>query len=126
MKWSPIRPLNAGNVEMFLDEKMLLAPLRWQRPRRIFVCPMTDLFARFVRDEWIDCIFAVMALAPQHTFQCLTKHADRMQEYLSAEKRSHMVWRRHRPWPLPNVHLGVSVEDDGRELYADDDWERWV
>src|SRR5258708_16196189 len=66
---------------LFLDEKMLLAPLKWKKPRTIFVCSMTDLFADFVRDEWIDRMFAVMALCPQHRFQVLTKRAQRMREY---------------------------------------------
>ena len=58
-----------AHLEIFLDEKMLLAPLRWKRPRMIFVCSMTDAFADFVKDEWLDRMFAVMALCPQHTFR---------------------------------------------------------
>lgn len=69
--------------ELFLDEKMLLAPLRWKRPRKIFVCSMTDPFADFVADEWLDKMFAVMALCPQHTFQVLTKRAERMRRYVT-------------------------------------------
>jgi protein gp37 len=72
-----------GDVSMFLDETMLLAPLRWKKPRMIFVCSMTDLFASFVPDGWIDRVFAVMALCPQHTFQVLTKRPDRAREYLT-------------------------------------------
>src|SRR3990167_1991988 len=53
--------------ELSLDERILAAPLRWRTPRRIFVCSMTDLFGAWMPDEWIDRIFAVMALAPQHT-----------------------------------------------------------
>lgn len=49
------------------------APLRWQRPRRIFVCLMCDLFHESIPDALIDQIFAVMALAQRHTFQVLTK-----------------------------------------------------
>lgn len=69
------------DTEIFLDEKMLLAPLRWKRPRKIFVCSMTDLFGDWVEDEWLDRIFAVMALCPQHTFQLLTKRQARMRKY---------------------------------------------
>lgn len=58
-------------------------PLRWKRPRRIFVCSMTDLFADFVSDDILDQIFAVMALAPWHTFQCLTKRPARMADYVN-------------------------------------------
>jgi len=71
-----------GPVEMFLDEKLLLAPLKWRKPKRVFVCSMTDLFADFVPDAFIDRMFAVMALCPQHSFQVLTKRPERMRAYL--------------------------------------------
>ena len=108
------------DVELFLDEDMLTAPLRWRWPRRVFLCSMTDLFADFVPDEWIDRIFAVMALAPRHTFQVLTKRPERMFAYLSApDVVARRVWTAAHLdpdthddlWPLPNVWLGVSVED---------------
>ncbi|MEJ0093297.1 MAG: phage Gp37/Gp68 family protein [Methylocella sp.] len=76
------------DVSLFLDEKMLLAPTRWRRSRMIFVCSMTDLFADFVTDEWIDPMFAVMALCPQHTFQVLTKRSARMRSYFAELKAS--------------------------------------
>ena len=66
-----------------LDMKALLQPLRWKKPRKIFVCSMTDLFGTWVPDEWIDHIFAVMAWAQQHTFIVLTKRPTRMRDYLS-------------------------------------------
>lgn len=72
---------NNGEVKIFLDDQMLTQPLRWKKPRRIFVCSMTDAFADFVTDEMLDKMFAVMALAPQHTFQVLTKRAKRMRNY---------------------------------------------
>lgn len=116
--------------ELFLDEKMLTAPLRWKKPRMIFVCSMTDLFADFVPGEWIDRVFAVMALAPHHTFQVLTKRAERMREYFTTwsmdgepdritEIAADIAWpvRGYRgsagfyERPLPNVWLGVSTED---------------
>lgn len=53
-------------------------PLRWTKPRRIFVNSMSDLFHDKVPDEYIARVFAVMALAPQHTFQLLTKRHGRM------------------------------------------------
>lgn len=56
-------------------------PLRWKKPRRIFVNSMSDLFQDGVPDSFIDQVFAVMALARQHTFQVLTKRADRMRAY---------------------------------------------
>jgi len=122
------KPGHRADVEIFLDEKMLLAPLRWKKPRRVFVNSMTDTFAEFVKDEWIDRMFAVMALAPQHTFQVLTKRPGRMQTYC-CDPQSQRIWRLAcnmgqpgralsatlakfgSPWPLPNVWLGVSAED---------------
>lgn len=101
-------------------------PLRWRRPRRIFVNSMSDLFHDDVDDSTIDRIFAVMALAPRHTFQILTKRPERMREYLNrgepvgAHPTALQKWRRNmfpedrRGFafhPLPNVWLGVSVED---------------
>lgn len=63
-------------------------PLRWRRPRRIFVDSMSDLFHPAVPDEFIAEVFAVMALSPQHTYQILTKRPERMQRLLScAEQR---------------------------------------
>ena len=56
----------------------LLKPLHWRAPRRIFVNSMSDLFHENVPDEWIDQVFAVMALCPQHVFQVLTKRPERM------------------------------------------------
>src|ERR1043166_3823667 len=75
------KPGHRKDIQIFLDETMLLAPLRWKKPRMIFVCSMTDAFADFVKDEWLDKMFAVMALCPQHTFQVLTKRPERMREW---------------------------------------------
>jgi protein gp37 len=71
-------------VEIFLDEKTLLAPLHWKKPRLIFPCSMTDWQADFVPDEYRDKMMAVMALTPHHTYLTLTKRAERQREYLSA------------------------------------------
>lgn len=95
-------------------------PLRWRRPRAIFVCAHADLFHDAVPVGWIDEIFAVMAAAPQHRFQVLTKRADRMQEYVAQAWRCGEHWLAHCErsfapmWPLPNVWLVVSVEDADR------------
>lgn len=110
-----------GNVKFI--ESRLDQPLRWRKPRRIFVNSMSDLFHENVPDEWIDRIFAVMALSPQHTFQILTKRPERMLEYFNAERFGYIeaIARKIHgkplppgtvmPWPLPNVWLGVSVEN---------------
>lgn len=101
----PFKPGHRGDYGIFLDEKMLLSPLRWKKPRRIFVNSMSDTFAEFVKDEWIDRMFAVMALCPEHTFQVLTKRPERMLDYMSA------IANRGGTFPLPNVWLGTSAED---------------
>lgn len=88
---------NEAEAEIFLDEETLKKPLSWKKPRTIFVCSMTDLFADFVKDAWIDRVFAVAALCPQHTFIVLTKRARRLRVYSNARR--------------PNVWLGVSAED---------------
>lgn len=71
-----------GKVALAPDH-ILTQPLRWKRGRKIFVNSMGDLFHENVPDEWIDKVFAVMALCPQHTFQVLTKRAERMRKYLA-------------------------------------------
>jgi protein gp37 len=102
---------NREKVDIFLDEKILTLPLKWKKGRKIFVCSQTDLFAEFVPVEFIARVFNVMADCPRHTFQLLTKRADRMQHILYGPKH-HGLWT-PKMWHnevLPNVHLGVSVE----------------
>lgn len=70
-------------VDIYLDDDVLTKPLGWRKPRMVFVCSMTDLFGDWVETEWLDKIFAVMALCPQHTFQVLTKRPERMGSYIS-------------------------------------------
>ena len=86
-----------GRVEL-IPEK-LDEPLRWRKPRMVFVNSMSDLFHEALDDDDIDRVFAVMKAASRHTFQVLTKRADRMCRY------------GHLTEVLPNVWLGVSVED---------------
>lgn len=74
--------------EVRFNEQWLDQPLRWRRPRRIFVCAHSDLFHESVPDEWIDRVFAVMALAPQHTFQVLTKRPERMRAYFEGRRKN--------------------------------------
>jgi protein gp37 len=121
---------NRFDVVTIRDERMLAQPLRWRRPRRIFVNSLSDLFHADVPDDFIARVFAVMALAPQHTFQLLTKRHARMRSLLKSEGFEPLVrdiaWnmkyagersdprmndQNYRTWPLPNVWLGVSVED---------------
>ena len=92
-------------------------PLRWKRPRRIFVNSMSDLFHETVSDQAIFAIFYVMACTPHHTYQVLTKRPARMVQWFDWVSRwdSTMQPRLAKmaggKWPLPNVWLGVSVED---------------
>lgn len=113
------------NGAVSFNDKVLNQPLSWKRPRRIFVNSMGDLFHDNVPDDWIDRVFAVMALAPQHTFLVLTKRAPRMRRYITAIGRTACIATevlridRDQPlellrWPLPNVWLGVSAEDQAR------------
>jgi protein gp37 len=141
----------------------LADPLRWRKPRRIFVNSMSDLFHEKLTNEEIAAVFGVMAAAPQHTFQVLTKRAKRMRgwfEWLSDDPARRIAeglddvakfndrvdarladdefqvavinyingmstWRWHldehplgvRRWPLPNVWLGVSTEN--QETYVE-------
>ncbi len=89
------KPHWTGEVR-FIEEH-LADPLKWRKPKRIFVNSMSDLFHEKVKDEWIDRIFAVMYAAHWHTFQILTKRPLRMRDYVEA--------------PLRHVWLGTSVED---------------
>jgi protein gp37 len=136
-------PAWTGRVD--LDPKKLADPLRWTRPRKIFVDSMSDLFHESLSNEQIAAVFGVMAAARQHTFQVLTKRAKRMcewfewivrkepvaharsiawayafenlkgQQYRGTFGRGFDIEERMRPnnftWPLPNVWLGVSVEN---------------
>ncbi len=77
----------------------------WKNPCRVFVNSMSDLFHEQIPFEYIEEVFATMASAPQHTFQVLTKRPERMREYMLVGPG-----RLPRP-PLPNVWLGVSIEN---------------
>lgn len=131
---------------VFLPER-LSEPLRWRKPRRVFVNSMSDLFHEDISFEQIAAVFGVMAATP-HRYQVLTKRPARMLEFFRwmealAERQRHQVfmhdtvaWVRRQilhsaaqregvdpykggqrsgamgdEWPLQNVHLGVSVED---------------
>jgi len=117
-------------VNVKLHDDRLDAPLRWSKPRKIFVNSMSDLFHELVPFEFVDRVFAVMALAQKHTFQILTKRPERMAEYFKwldtrslnieaamAEIRTGVPAARlgnvqPPTLPLPNAWLGTSVEDN--------------
>ena len=128
-------PVWTGRINLAPDHA-LTQPLHWKRPRRIFVNSMSDLFHEDVLDKWIDIVFAVMALCPQHTFKILTKRPERMRAYFENRRKnfgrasdvllemSHSLSEEAHQLavdrldlfdslgrPLPNVWLGVSVEE---------------
>lgn len=97
----------SGQVRCVPDRLEL--PLKLKKPQRIFVNSLSDLFHEQVPVEFIDQVFAVMARAPQHQFQILTKRAERMKDYCSegGDPETTLIAN----WPLHNVWFGVSVED---------------
>lgn len=125
-------PAYPDGFDIRLRPERIDQPLRWTRPRRVFVNSMSDLFHKDIPDEYIARVFAVMALAPRHIFQVLTKRHGRMRSLLASTGFTWQVWHqmltltheRSMPmpaehaaaltWPLPNVWLGVSVEDQQR------------
>lgn len=130
-------PYEQGFDPRFVPDQ-LDAPLHWRKPRRVFVNSMSDLFHEAFTNEQIAAVFGVMAVCPQHTFQVLTKRAERMRlwfEWLGGAHATHVepaqavycVDHAQRAssrmpsvngfalrWPLPNVWLGVSAEDQRR------------
>lgn len=130
----PFKPGHRDEVDIFIDQKILLDPLRWREPRGIFVCSMTDLFGEFVPDYLIDSVLAVAALRPDHVFMVLTKRPKRASEYLRQTTAPGRIWfhvgqighlqglppsqidaaMARLGQPLSNVWLGTSAEDQRR------------
>lgn len=94
-----------------LIEAKLEEPLTWRKPSRVFVNSMSDLFHESLSFEDVGNIFSVMQRAKRHTFQVLTKRPLQMLETLEAFEDQLTLDERGGVWPLPNVWLGVSVED---------------
>lgn len=135
----PWTPENA-ETNVVLRPERLDIPLRWRRPRRVFVNSMSDLFHERVPVEFVDRVFLVMALARQHTFQVLTKRPERMRAYcgdpatvgrvssLMAQVAARVHERVVVRWAddglaglrLENVWLGTSIENDRWVSRADD------
>ena len=131
--------------KLSLVTEHLADPIRWSKPRRVFVNSMSDLFHEELSNLDIAAVFGVMAASPQHTFQVLTKRASRMREWFdwAAKQTTHgatpvdtaeamqciaidfrridkaprFQWNADATWPLPNVWLGVSVES---QRFADE------
>lgn len=114
-----------NGFEVTLRPERLDQPLRWRKPRKVFVNSMSDLFHDAVPDRFIGEVFSVMGATPQHTYQILTKRHRRMRSLLR-RWTDHLTKGCYCPpdqggcsapmdvlhgrWPLPNVWLGVSVE----------------
>jgi protein gp37 len=93
------QPNYVDGFKLAMHEHALELPLKWKKPRTIFVNSMSDLFLKGIPKEFIVKVFNVMARAHWHTFQVLTKRSERLLE-LSAEL----------PW-APNIWMGVTVEN---------------
>jgi protein gp37 len=147
----PFAKRSESEVELFLDLGPLEKLRKYKKPQRVFLADMTDAFADFVPFDWLDQVFAMIAVTPQHTFQILTKRPERMAAYFadrtlgdvytnvlrtednekafqpsllgsargiirltdSWEVRDGYTGHLQPPkaWPLPNLHLGASVEN---------------
>lgn len=88
-----------NGFQLTLHEDLIDAPLRWRKPRLVFVNSMSDLFHEGIPLEFIKRVFKTMVEADHHIFQILTKRSVRLLEL------SHAL-----PWPK-NVWMGVSVEN---------------
>lgn len=113
------RPAPRAFTDVRCHSERLDAPLHWKKPRRVFVNSMSDLFHEDVPEDFILNVFNVMRMAWQHTFQVLTKRPQRMLDLCGKLSSSNAPGcgpllsfsGRHPIQPLPNVWLGVSVED---------------
>ena len=131
-----------GFTDVQCHGDVLELPLRWKRPRRIFVNSMSDLFHESVPDLFIADVFGVMAAAPQHTYQVLTKRPERAAWLLGGKgilsfaaavaECAALYSDVDIEWPLQNVWLGVSIEDQATAderipiLLQTPAWIRWV
>jgi protein gp37 len=93
----PNHPYEQG-FDLKLWPQRLALPTRWKRPRMVFVNSMSDLFHEAVPDSFVRDVFSTMNQLPRHTFQVLTKRAERL------ERLAHTL-----EWS-PNIWMGVTVE----------------
>jgi len=104
----PSGPRWTNQVELI--ENQMDAPLKWRKPRRIFVNSMSDTFHRQFPNEAVERIFRVMYDVPRHTFILLTKRADRMRDLLCRSAWWTGTWSEARK----HIHIGISAEDQQR------------
>lgn len=93
-------PRYKNGFNVTLHEDLITLPLKWNKPRVIFVNSMSDLFHDKVPYRFISKVFQTMNESPQHIYQILTKRSDRLREMAN-----------HLPWSS-NIWMGVSVEDE--------------
>ncbi len=101
------------NNKIALIEERLEDPLRWQKPRMVFVNSMSDLFHPDVPFEFVVRVFDVMSISKEHTFQILTKRPERMSQFFEwiEQERVKNEYAYPEYKPLLNVWLGTSVEN---------------
>jgi protein gp37 len=102
--------------DVVLRPERLAEPMRWRRPRMVFVNSMSDLFHKDVPDEFIDKVFMTMCEASQHTFQVLTKRPERMRRFVTYWYKQHGYFYGSN---LRNVWFGTSVESADYAWRAD-------
>lgn len=103
------------------DPDVLEQPLRWRKPRQIFVAPPPDLFHLDVPDEFIDRVFAVMAFCPQHTFQIWTKQPDRAMWYVSQIPLATSA----RYIAVNECRMIIDRDPKGATMRPTNQWTRW-
>ena len=103
-------PKAPHHFDVTLRPERLEQPLRWRKPRMIFVCSMSDLFHEDVPFEFVDLVFLTMtACNGLHIFQVLTKRPGRMLEYFNSKQ--YYSSPQYHAYSLPNVWLGVTAEN---------------
>lgn len=112
----PWTPANAAENVRLHPERLGL-PHTWKAPRRVFVNSMSDLFHELVPDDYVMKVFEIMAATPRHTYQVLTKRPERLTPFVCKQAFDPITsWL---DWPLPNVWLGTSIENDRWTVRAD-------
>jgi protein gp37 len=106
----PWTPENAAE-NVVLHPGRLAQPLRWRRPRMVFVNSMSDLFHELIPLDFLAEVWRVMVDCPQHTFQVLTKRPERIAETLGPDGIEFYAVAGQVPCPQPNIWLGTSIEN---------------
>lgn len=101
------KPKYSNGFKVTLHSNDLLEPTKWKRRSMVFVCSMSDLFHKDVSFEFIDKVFNVIRQTPQHTYQILTKRAERMNEYFKERSIPENAW------------IGVTVENKNTKYRMD-------